>query len=64
LHELTLSDQDRLINDHFVGWVEIRNPTAARLAVIDLGFAKLNPTYGTSWWDPSIGTDKKPHRSA
>ncbi|RFP58128.1 MAG: hypothetical protein BJG00_011020 [Limnothrix sp. CACIAM 69d] len=37
LHELTPSDQDGLINDHFVGWVEVRNPTAARLAVIELG---------------------------
>ncbi|RFP59730.1 MAG: hypothetical protein BJG00_009300 [Limnothrix sp. CACIAM 69d] len=48
LHELTPSDQDGLINDHFVGWVEVRNPTATRLAVIELGFAKLNPTYGTT----------------
>jgi hypothetical protein len=46
LHELTPSDQDGLINDHLVGWVEVRNPTTARLAVIELGFAKLNPTYG------------------
>ena len=43
----TPSDQDGLINDHLVGWVKAQNPIAARLVVIELGFVKLNPTYGT-----------------
>jgi hypothetical protein len=38
-------DQDGLINDCLVGWVEARNPTSARFLVIESGFAKLNPTY-------------------
>jgi hypothetical protein len=34
-----------MINDQLVGWVEAQNPTAERLVLIELGFAKLYPTY-------------------